>query len=72
MKATASFGRSVKCAECGIVSIVPQWLKSGAAGRKPAIWQCLACGHDLNANGKMTEKKPPNADRIEEFFARFC
>lgn len=72
MTATVSYGRSVKCAGCGMVSIVPQRLKSEASGRKPAIRQCLACGHDLNADGKAAEKTSPNTDRIEEFFARFC
>ena len=72
MTSKTSYGRSVKCAECGIVSIVPRWLKSGASGRKPAVWQCWGCGHDLNSNGKVAEKTAPNADRIEEFFARFC
>lgn len=72
MATISSLKRSAKCLQCGTDSIFPRWSKGQRAGQAAFIFHCPVCEHKINMTDKIIEKTSSEAERIEEFFSRFC
>ena len=72
MATTTSHKRSAQCVQCGTDSIFPRFSKNERGGKTAAIWHCPVCGHEIDTKSTVIEKAASDAERIEEFFSRFC
>ena len=71
MATATSRKRFTKCVQCENTLILPGWSENNGSRETADFRHCPVCGHEFSKIDHVVNGADTDAERLEEFFARF-